>query len=360
MNVTLFLGSGSDFDVIKDGLEILKEFDVPIIKTMHNFWDFCPKEDLLYRDVVPCSDFGNGEKCLECLSSYCEEHVPINVRIKGTINSPVMISTLNYLGRVRNTLFASRSKKGCMPITYTPQAYRKRREYFVNMLKLCNMIHTTSQYCSEKLIGLGIESSRIRVVPLSVRILSRIKPKPLFVIRYPIVFGYRGAIDKKKGLYILLRAFAQVDQNKSKLIIYGDGDKNIVNDYRGDTLNMEYKGYYAMNQIQESLKSIDVGIMPSIWEEPFGIVGLEYLTARIPVIGSNIGGITEWLRDGENGFLFTPGNVDELSRVMRKFVDSPELVGVLQSRIKPWKTMRVHALEMSDLYNNLLEKKTTI
>ena len=47
--------------------------------------------------------------------------------------------------------------------------------------------------------------------------------------------------------------------------------------------------------------------VPSVWPEPFGLVGLEAASAGLPAIAFDVGGISQWLKDGVNGFL-VPGN----------------------------------------------------
>jgi glycosyltransferase involved in cell wall biosynthesis len=101
------------------------------------------------------------------------------------------------------------------------------------------------------------------------------------------------------------------------------------------------------------LEEIDVGVVPSIWEEVFGIVGLEYLNARIPVIASNIGGVGEWLRHGESGFLFQPGDDKALSGIMTELLDNPSEIVKLQRKMTPWKTMNEYAQEIDKLYHEL-------
>ncbi len=55
-------------------------------------------------------------------------------------------------------------------------------------------------------------------------------------------------------------------------------------------------------------RQCDVVVVPSRWQEPFGLVGVEALAHGKPVVGFNVGGIGEWLEDGVNGYLVPEGD----------------------------------------------------
>lgn len=65
--------------------------------------------------------------------------------------------------------------------------------------------------------------------------------------------------------------------------------------------------------------------MPSIWHEVFGLVAAEAMSHGIPVVASRAGGLQEFVRHGETGFLCEPGDVDELAERLRQLWDDPEL-----------------------------------
>ncbi len=65
--------------------------------------------------------------------------------------------------------------------------------------------------------------------------------------------------------------------------------------------------------------------MPSICFESFGLVVVEAMSYGLPVIASRIGGIPEIVEDGVTGFLFEPGNADELAEKMKLLWENPEL-----------------------------------
>jgi glycosyltransferase involved in cell wall biosynthesis len=69
----------------------------------------------------------------------------------------------------------------------------------------------------------------------------------------------------------------------------------------------------------------DIAIMPSTEAESFGLVALEAMLAKKPVIGSNHGGLTEIIVNNETGFLVEPNNENQLAEAISKLIENPEL-----------------------------------
>jgi glycosyltransferase involved in cell wall biosynthesis len=88
---------------------------------------------------------------------------------------------------------------------------------------------------------------------------------------------------------------------------------------RYDRPEIEFCGHVAPD---EFYRSIDVLVVPSNWHEPLGMVAVESLGFGIPVIGARGGGIPEILGEGGPGWLFEPGNVEELSAILRTLLGS--------------------------------------
>jgi glycosyltransferase involved in cell wall biosynthesis len=67
----------------------------------------------------------------------------------------------------------------------------------------------------------------------------------------------------------------------------------------------------------------DLVIVPSRWQEPFGLIGVEAFAHGKPVIGFDVGGISEWLHDGENGFLIPACDVNRLAERIEYLIGNP-------------------------------------
>ena len=95
-------------------------------------------------------------------------------------------------------------------------------------------------------------------------------------------------------------------------------------------------------------------IFPSIWYEVFGLVIIEAMNRGLPVIASNIGAIPELIKDGYNGFLFEPGDVDSLHSIIENLVNLKKISSNLsKNAIDSSKnfSMEKHLKSILDIYN---------
>lgn len=135
-----------------------------------------------------------------------------------------------------------------------------------------------------------------------------------------IKFIFVGALNKMKGIDILLKVFNSIDNPLISLTICGDGEMiNLVKEYCNMDNRIIYKGKLNKFHLEEQLKLSDVLIVPSMWDEPFGRVVIEANQFGNPVIGSNRGGIKEIIDNIHTGRLFDSSNEEELKNLILFF-----------------------------------------
>jgi len=336
-------------------MDIVVDKGIPALKTMHNYYDLCPEGNLMYQGKEPCTDYDDGQRCMVCLSRRPLFFTNFKIRLAQAL--PLRIHDwlhrcyLSALQKIRPQQDGGDTTDPVAP--YHAEEYRGRKSFFVERLNRLDAIHCSAQRAAEIFCDHGIAREKVKVIPLSVRILDSIKPQAIRGHQYPVVFGFIGGRNLHKGYHVLVDAFSRLDQTKCHLIVWGDSEA----DPACRELNVEFREKYNPDEINELFDEVDVFVVPSVWEEIFGIIGIECRTAGIPVIGSRIGGIPDWLTDGESGFLVTPGHPEELARVMERFVSDPALISEMQRRIKPWKRFDDHVNEMLGLYRAMVHEK---
>ncbi|NOZ70020.1 MAG: glycosyltransferase family 4 protein [Deferribacteres bacterium] len=322
-------------------IDIVSARGIPSLKTIHNYYDICPQRDLLYRGEERCYDFDGGTRCTECLSVLPPAAASFGERLARTM-LPAWLYT-------RVAAICPRRRR----VPYLAGQYLLRRRFFVERLNRLDAVHCSSPRSAAILADCGVLKSRIRIIPLSVKNLERITPKPLRGNHHPVVFGYVSGRHVSRGYRVLIEAFSMLDQSRARLVIWNMPRTGPL----GQGLNVELRRHYMPEQINGAFREMDVGIIPSIWEEIFGIIGIEWLTAGIPVIGSDIGGIPAWLKNGENGFLIPPGDARRLAGAMQLFVNNPALIAQMQQRIRPWNTFSSHVGEMLGCYEDIMASR---
>lgn len=141
--------------------------------------------------------------------------------------------------------------------------------------------------------------------------------------RRRVVFA--GRIVRPKGLDVLLRAMRPVDD--AELVVCGEGFQldaaRRLAQRLGIRQRVDFRGWLAAEPLAQELADASVVAVPSLWPEPFGLVGIEALAAGRPVVASAAGGVRDWLRHGVNGLLVRPGHVRELADALQELLADP-------------------------------------
>jgi glycosyltransferase involved in cell wall biosynthesis len=120
--------------------------------------------------------------------------------------------------------------------------------------------------------------------------------------------AFFGRMTKLKGGDLLIRAAADASRrigNQIRLTMVGDGPQR----RRWEALALRlgvscaFVGWQRGDDRWQWLRGVHLLAVPSTWPEPFGLVGLEAAAFGVPAIAFDVGGIREWLRPGENGYL---------------------------------------------------------
>lgn len=140
--------------------------------------------------------------------------------------------------------------------------------------------------------------------------------------RRRVVFA--GRVVAPKGVGVLLRAARAVE---AEFVICGDGWRSEsmrgLARRLGVSERVQFRGWLGAERVARELADASVVAVPSLWPEPFGLVGIEALAAGRPVVASATGGIGDWLVDGVNGLLVQPGDVGQLARALNELLDDP-------------------------------------
>jgi glycosyltransferase involved in cell wall biosynthesis len=151
---------------------------------------------------------------------------------------------------------------------------------------------------------------------------------PNFEPRTDNLILFVGRITGEKQLDKLVRAFAKLDKSlDARLELVGGGDqeqqlRNLANQLGvGDRVTIT--GYVETSYLREALTRATVFAMPSIAELQ-SIATMEAMASGLPIVAANAMALPHLVHDGDNGFLFEPGNVDDLAERLTEVLTLPE------------------------------------
>jgi glycosyltransferase involved in cell wall biosynthesis len=168
-----------------------------------------------------------------------------------------------------------------------------------------------------------------------------------------------GRIFPDKGLLVLLKALSEMSSINVSLDIYGQVDDNSYfqkcKELHANSNNITYKGHISSSEIVSQLRNYHLLILPSIVAEMAPLVIQEAFAAGVPVVGSNIGGIAEEIKDGQNGLLFEMGNSNQLKNILESLIKDRSLLSKMSGQISIPMQFDVVAEQVEQQYMDVLK-----
>ena len=155
-----------------------------------------------------------------------------------------------------------------------------------------------------------------------------------------------------KNIPAVIRIFAEVRrQLRAKLVMVGDGPEKAGAEQLARELGVDRDVLFLGNQdcMEELLPLADIFLLPSS-SESFGLVALEAMSAEVPVVASNIGGLSEVVENGLTGFLHDPGHLAGFVASALKLLTHERLRRTMGRRGRRVARDRFSADEMVDRY----------
>jgi glycosyltransferase involved in cell wall biosynthesis len=192
-----------------------------------------------------------------------------------------------------------------------------------------------SAYLRDLALGWGVAGDRLTVVSNPAPVLPALPDRDaarLALGLNGVTLAAAGRLTRQKALGDALAALARVDG--VSLVLAGDGPERRALVRRAGELGVDgrvrFLGSLARDDVLTLFRAADAALLTSAWEHlPHSVV--EALAVGTPVVATAVGGVPEVVRDGENGLLVAPGDVDALADAIRR-VSEPGLRGALAAK----------------------------
>lgn len=142
----------------------------------------------------------------------------------------------------------------------------------------------------------------------------------------PFRFGFLGQVRRAKGLHLLIEAFLAARLAGAELWVAGSGDRRFEEELRGRTADQPTVRWLGFVSPAELLGSVDVLVVPSIWQDTAPLVILEAFAHGVPVLAAKRGGIPEFVPPG-TGWVFDPEQPQEFKRSLERCMEQESELG---------------------------------
>jgi hypothetical protein len=370
-------------------LDVVRSAGVPSIVTLQDYFPVCSTFKLLDAAGRVCTRLEIGADCAATIAAdkqapglmidaTLKYHVRRMRLVRAAQAGPAPVAQSVRAGRVRGWIdrgvrLASEAEAArrsrAQPSPRTPAAFQRRRELNVERLNGADCVIAMSQRVAEIYERLGVDPRRLRTVHLTLAHIDRLRPRRAEApAGRPLTFATLAGFESEaKGARLLIEAMrlldGRVDPGSLRLLVFGYVDPHIRAAAAG-VPGIEIARHFAPTELDAMLDVVDVGLMPSVWEEAYGYAGMEFLAKGIPVIANAIGGMPDYTREGETGWLNRSCSAAELADIVARVVERPKQIAdlnrkLLAARDSIVKPMARHANEMGAIYEDAIAARSS-
>lgn len=247
---------------------------IPVVLSLHDHWLLCPNNMLYKGNGVSADPAESPRDCAHCFRRYeFWAHVP------------------------------------------------RRRELFSRLVADVRLFVSPSQGTVDRHVAAGYDRSRFRVIPYGLHPEAYGPPADPIVGEYmrqsiylrTLLFA--GSLVESKGIGTIVEAVPLIARHlRVQFLVAGLGEPACVAALRRlDPRVVKLLGRVPFQEMRALYANADLVVVPSVCYDNSPLVIYESLLCGTPVLGAEIGGIPELVRDGETGYLFPPGDAGELA-----------------------------------------------
>ncbi|WP_268797019.1 glycosyltransferase family 4 protein [Pseudomonas huanghezhanensis] len=200
--------------------------------------------------------------------------------------------------------------------------------------------------------GYVVHNASPYAAPVNIRAAAR-QANPALK-KTPLRFGYMGTLSEQKGVRWLIEQFQRLPFDAT-LQIAGRGqlDDEAQLKALATSSAISFVGYQTPDAFY---RGIDVAVVPSIWNEPFGMVAVEACAHSVPVIASRMGGLPEIIQEPLNGLLCNPQDPHSLGHAMLRLDQQPDLFQRLSAQARGSVAAFLNLDLMLDSYQRIFDQ----
>lgn len=183
----------------------------------------------------------------------------------------------------------------------------------------CKFFVVLSDFMRCNLLNNGVDEEKIKIIHPFLNLTTLPSKKRVEGDIQQIVFAGQQVVSK--GTPLFLEAISKL-KSQASVRILGNGSR--LMDFKKLAEQMKLKNHvsfdgWVQNPLEVFINS-DIAVFPSLWQEPFGLSGIEAMSCGTPVVGFNVGGVSEWLKNGYNGILVPERDTTAMAAAIDKLL----------------------------------------
>lgn len=297
-------------------VRIVKErFGLPIIFTLHDFWLYCFRGQLITPENGICTG-PSADKCMGCLKQkfkYAESE----------------------------------------------ESFKEYREHMESIIGMVDLFIAPSMHIRQFFIDHGVPPEKVVYEKYGFNKGIIQKRRKHYDKDSHVNFGFTGRVIPVKGVDMLIKTYARMARKNTNLLIYGGAGSSEAFLKKYGVRSVEFRGSYDNKKMNSIYEKIDVLVVPSIWYEVAPLVIQEAFVAGIPVITTDIGGMAELVEHGVDGYKFPLNDWKSLECLMAAIADNPSILNHLSPGDEKVVPIQEHAQFVLSVYKGLADRMTS-
>lgn len=290
--------------------ESVKKRGIPLYFTTTDFWLLCPTYQLLRYNGTLCTK-PDRLSCFQCiLSLYMRGYTKKPLKLRAALALPRLAALYSPMVKACQYILESRIERN-QHLMYLFDGVFWSNEFLKNLFitnKFKPKNHKTIKF----------------PVPQKANCLFNLPPAEKSTV---LRVAFIGTLSQSKGPQVAIKAVKKFALHVPvQLSIWGaaeliEFEQELKNNAKDDS-RIVFMGTFPQDKFSEVLKDIDVLVIPSLWYENTPLTALSSLAARRMIIVSDLGGLSSLVENGQNGYVFPPGDASALYGILFKLAQN--------------------------------------
>jgi glycosyltransferase involved in cell wall biosynthesis len=318
----------------KEFFEVAKEKKIKVVFTTHDYYGICPKVNLIDYNNQICTDYRDGQKCVICnTNAYSFPLIyMMQSKVYKTFKNSFLVKKLReskkqkikQLSEKQSILLEDKVDLGLAV------QFQKLRDYYCSILESIDYFHfnsSTTKKVYENYVDITGE-----VIPIAHSGIKDNRSLKNYDVQKPLKITFLGPLEEYKGFFLLRKSLISLLKKKKTnwhLNVYGN-DYSIPLDAEKDFITLH--GRYQYKDLSNIFQETDVLIIPSVWKETFGFIGLEALSYGVPILVSEHVGLKDIIKDKETGIIFK-ADANDLASYIEKLIEDRNILKRINQNI---------------------------